>query len=102
MGQQIIIQPNGKLCIFSSVVDAITGYNFTEDELIEHYVAEQRITIAENVRRKVKQLRAGEKAYFQFTRTFREALDETREGFPESVEEIERETAAELPAAGEG
>ena len=36
MGAFIVRQPNGKLARYSSVVDAITHYNMTEEEYIEY------------------------------------------------------------------
>lgn len=35
MGAFIARQPNGLLCRFSTIVDAITDYNMTEEEYIE-------------------------------------------------------------------
>lgn len=35
MGEFICKQPNGKYCLFSTVVDTITNYNMTEEEYIE-------------------------------------------------------------------
>ena len=35
MGAFIARQPNGLLCLFSSVLDCITNYNMTEEEYIE-------------------------------------------------------------------
>ena len=35
MGAYIARQPNGLLCRFSSVVDAVTHYNYSEEEYIE-------------------------------------------------------------------
>ena len=35
-------QPNGKLCRFSTIVDTITHYNLTEDELIEMMVEDAK------------------------------------------------------------
>lgn len=75
MSNQIIKQPNGKWCIWSSVVDAITVYEATEEEIIEEFAE----MAAEEVRRTVKwkfdYIKANpDSGYFQFTVTFEEAL----------------------------
>ena len=38
MGAYIARQPNGLLCRFSSVVDAVTHYNYSEEEYIELFL----------------------------------------------------------------
>lgn len=42
MGAMVAKQPNGLLCVFSSVVDNITEYNLTEEEYIELRAEEAR------------------------------------------------------------
>lgn len=42
MGRMIVKQPNGKYCVFSSVVDCPTHYNLTEEEYIELIAQEAR------------------------------------------------------------
>lgn len=42
MGRFISRQPNGKLCIFSSVVDCPTAWDLTDDEYIELRMEEAR------------------------------------------------------------
>lgn len=41
MSHQIIKQPNGKYCIFSSIVDNIIIYNATPDEIKKYYIEEE-------------------------------------------------------------
>ena len=43
MGRQIIKQPNGKYCVFSSICDNIIYYDMTPGEIIEAYVEEDRV-----------------------------------------------------------
>lgn len=74
MGKQIIKQPNGKYCLFSSVVDDVTIYDATPEELIDSFVEEERKRITNDVLRIVNELEAGEKAYYQFTLSFKEML----------------------------
>lgn len=37
MGAFIARQPNGLLCRFSSIVDTVTHYNFTEEDYLNNY-----------------------------------------------------------------
>jgi len=75
MGRQIIKQPDGKFCIFSSIIDNVTDYDLTEDEIIEVYVDDFRESITEEVKRTVKRLNNGESRNF----TFDEMLNEIKE-----------------------
>ncbi len=79
MGHQIIKQPDGKLCVFSSISDEIILADATAEELADWY-AERA---AEDARRETKRLTdmvlAGEKRpYFQFTMTYDEAVEKHR------------------------
>lgn len=47
-------QPNGLLCRFSSVVDAITDYNMTDEEFIEQYVHDAMESAREEANRILK------------------------------------------------
>lgn len=70
---QIIKQPNGKYCIFNSVVDNITYYDMTADEIINDS------SMPERVRRAIDELEEGGKPYFQFTLTFDEMLERIKQ-----------------------
>lgn len=75
MARQIIKQPNGLYCIFSSICDNVTHYNHTKESIIEMYVQESRIEITERINGIVDQLEKGEKPYYQFTQTFDEMIN---------------------------
>lgn len=79
MGKQIIKQPNGQYCIFSSVVDNVTMYNLTKDEIIEEWVNEAKNDIVERVNGIVSKLENNEQPYFQFTKSFDEMLETIKE-----------------------
>jgi|SRR6185369_1766243 len=76
MGQQIIKQPDGLFAVFSSITDTIHLYDATADEVVDYFVEQQ----AESTRRQVGavlgHVAAGEprKAYYQFVKTWAEAL----------------------------
>lgn len=74
MGRQIIKQPNGKYCIFSSIVDNFTYYDMTEDEIVELWANEEREQIAKRVKENIEKLEPGEKPYYQFTQRYEEYL----------------------------
>jgi hypothetical protein len=78
MGNQIIKQPNGKYCIFISIVDSVTYYNMTENELIKVSVKEAKSTIVKEVKVIINQLKKGEKPYHQFTMNYEEMLQEIK------------------------
>ena len=70
MGRQIIKQPNGKYCIFSSIVGNVTHYNMTVEEIIEDWVNDAKNDITEKVKGIVSKLEKGEKPYYQFTHSY--------------------------------
>lgn len=79
MGRQIIKQPNGKYCIFSSVVDNVTFYNMTQDEIIDEWTKEAREDIERKVKDIVSKIENNEKPYFQFTKNYDEMIEEIKE-----------------------
>jgi hypothetical protein len=74
MGRQIIKQPNGKYCIFSSIVDNVISYNMGEEEIINKFVEESKIEIEKNVKEIIALLNNNEKPYYQFTHSYEEML----------------------------
>ena len=38
MGRQIVKQPNGKFCIFSTYVDSVIAYDLTSEDVVDFYV----------------------------------------------------------------
>ena len=42
MGQQRIKQPNGKYCLFSSIVDNFTHYDMSEKEIVELWANKEK------------------------------------------------------------
>lgn len=49
MGRFVARQPNGRLCIFSTVVDTIVYYDLTEEDYIELKAEEAREEARENL-----------------------------------------------------
>lgn len=88
MGRQIIKQPNGKFCVFSSIVDNIISYDMTEEDIINEFVAESREDIERRVKEIISQLNNNEKPYYQFTYSYEEML-KTIKGI-HGEEEVER------------
>jgi len=79
MGQQIIKQPNGKYCLFSSIVDSVTYYNMTKEEIIEVLTSYERKKIEEKVNEIVGELDKGNKPYLQFTIDYKSMLKRIKE-----------------------
>jgi predicted GIY-YIG superfamily endonuclease len=85
MGQQIIKQPDGRLAVFSSVVDAFVVVDATPEEILD-WRAEQA---AEDARRATqRELDAvladdPRRVYFQFARSWEEASEMDRQNAPE-------------------
>ena len=74
MGKQIIKQPNGKYCIFSSIVDNVTHYDMTVEGIIEDWVNEAKNDITEKVKGIVSKLEKGEQPYYQFTHSYEDMI----------------------------
>jgi len=85
MGNQIIKQPNGKFCIFSTIVDSVTFYDMTEQDILDEFAEQSRIEIDKKVKEIIKTLKEGGKPYYQFTNTYDEMLQiiKTKHGIRE-------------------
>jgi len=88
MGRQIIKQPDGKYCVFSSLTDDFICWDATPEEIIEMEVSYARETITERINKTVKDLEAGGKPYYQFTKDFKEAVDSVRPEDSEAMKEF--------------
>ena len=79
MNWQIIKQPDGKYCLYSSCCDSIIENNMTREEVIKEFVdaAVERTTA--NVVEILKNVDAGEawKSYHAFAETFEDAIIST-------------------------
>jgi hypothetical protein len=77
MGHQIIEQPDGKLCVFSDVVDAIIIKDATGQELLDYYAAEAAIKERQRVEKIIRNVRNSkpQNSYHQFTMTYEEAVE---------------------------
>lgn len=75
MGRQIIKQPNGKYCVFSSIVDNIIYYDMTPGEIIEAYVEEEKESIKERVDKAIEKLESDSPHKSQFRMSYEEMLD---------------------------
>ncbi len=102
MGQQIIQQPNGRYCIYSSIVDNVTYYDLDRDELVEALLERSRKSIQHRVDVVLEKLRTGGKPYHQFTMTYLEMLESIAEQHGESnvIEAIRRIEKAQRDREG--
>jgi hypothetical protein len=74
MGMQIIKTPNGKYCLYSSIVENVTHYNLEQKDIIKILVKEITEQITKEVDRVILELSEGKKPYYQFTLSFEEML----------------------------
>jgi hypothetical protein len=79
MSRQIIRQPNGKYCIFSSIVDNVTHYDMSVEDIIEEWANESKNKIVEDVKNIVSKLENNEQPYYQFTQSFDDMLSLIKE-----------------------
>jgi hypothetical protein len=95
MGHQIITQPDGKLAVYSSSVDAWILFNASPEELVEYYAERAAEDARRDVQRILGHVLAGEprEVYYQFAMTFEEADD--------LVAEHGNQRLAELQAAAD-
>jgi hypothetical protein len=76
---QIIKQPNGKFCIFSSICDNVTSYNCTEEEIVNELVEDARKDIERKVKGIIEKLNEGGEPYYQFTMSYEKMLQTIEE-----------------------
>lgn len=89
MVQQIIKQPNGLFAVFSFVVDAFVVFEATPQEIEAYFIEEAAGDLRKRVREKISALERGEKPYYQFTMTWKQALREHLKNFPDADENSE-------------
>lgn len=78
MANQIIKQPNGMYCIFSSIQDDFIIQNATLEQIINELAREYREKIEDKVNNIAAALDAGKKPYFQFTMTYEDAMKKAK------------------------
>ena len=73
MGLQIIKQPDGRYAIWSTVVDDFLQMDLRESEVHEFFGCRAYDEAAESAQCVMEQLECGERPYFQFTLTWKQA-----------------------------
>lgn len=84
MGRQIILQPDGRFCLFSSVSDGFLLRDVTREQLTEWIVDEAMRDLRERIQHKIDAVASGhpERAYYQFAMTWEEACRMHNANFP--------------------
>jgi len=72
MAHQIIKQPNGMFCIFSTIVDDFIKHNITEEEVVEYELKNIIEDESKKIRNIIDQLNKNKKPYGQFTMSYKE------------------------------
>lgn len=82
MGHQIIKQPDGRLCVFSSIVDEIIVADATAAELGDFYAEREAERARSDVKRLTDAVLAGNPrlVYHRFVMTYPEAVAKHRNG----------------------
>jgi len=80
MGHQIIQQPDGHLCVWSTVVDDFIITDATADELADYYAKDAAAKARKDTKRLTEAVLAGRarEVYYQFTKTYDEATERRR------------------------
>jgi hypothetical protein len=74
MGRQIVKQPNGRFCVFSSVCDNVIYYDCTKEDIKDYYLEESKKEIDKQVDETIESLELDGKPYYQFTKSFPDML----------------------------
>jgi len=67
MAEQIIKQPNGLYCIYSSTEENITYYNLTAKDIVKIKVKAYKKTLTKKINELVDKLDNGERPYYHQT-----------------------------------
>jgi len=78
MAHEIHKQPNGRYCIFSSVVDNIVFYDATKEDLIDFYSERERELITKRINETTEKLDKGKKVSFWSCENLGEVLKAVR------------------------
>ena len=89
MATRIVLQPNGKFALWSTVVDNFVLIDATKEELVEDMVDRFRHQFAIDVERITSSLLAGGKPYHQMTDSFDDCVDRIRETHGDECEAID-------------
>lgn len=79
MGHQIIRQPNGKYCLYSSNVDNIVYYNLLKDDIKAIWQQQSNNQLSDKVDQIIEDLEENKKPYYQFTMSFEEMMNSIKE-----------------------
>ena len=99
MGKQIIKQPNGRYCVWSSIAGNVIVYHATRDQIVEEFVRDYRESTEESVDHKLSLLEQGRKPYAQFTIAYEELFEKVRHVHgAEEADELRELIESEPPA----
>lgn len=86
MGNQIIKQPDGKFSMFSGATDTFIALDCEAEELVSFIGDEAKRVAEEAARTIINQLNAGQRPYYQFTKTWLDAYATYRRAHGKSKE----------------
>ncbi len=79
MSQQIILQPNGRYAVWSTIVGDFVLVDATPADMVDFWTENERQRITRRVNEIISALARGEKPYCQFTMTWQEARERRRD-----------------------
>ena len=74
MAWQVIKQPNGKLCIFSSISDTFLLVDGTEQDIVDFFVEDAVESAKDSAKQVIQRVKEMDKPYYQFTMDFADAV----------------------------
>lgn len=78
MGQQIVKQPNGKYCIYSTIVEDVIHYDLNKEDIIDHFLAAEKKRISRDVTDIIFKIEKGESPYGQNWINFKDLNPKTK------------------------
>ena len=78
MGWQILKQPNGQYCIFSTIVDNMIYYDGDREQIMNAFLDLERQKLKRELHEIFEMLDKGEQPYFQFTMSIDKMIDTIR------------------------
>lgn len=72
MSRQIIKQPDGNWCMFSTIIDDVIVENLTKEEMVNYVVEEKMHFVKAECEELIEAIESGGKPYFQFQMDYSE------------------------------
>ena len=88
MGNQIIKQPNGKYCLWTTYSSDFVLIDVTPEEIMDYEIEVSSKEIKAHIGRIIKSLEQSEKPYYQFTKSFEEVVKITKNLYSNNIKSL--------------